>query len=137
MIRTVLAYALLLGLAAFAMEWLDFKAFTREFAAEIYIVIIAVGFAGLGIWIGAQLTPRARSEPFAVNEAALTSLGLTRRERSVLECLAAGQTYKEIARSLGVTPNTVKTHISNLFSKMGVERRGEAVNLARDLRILP
>ncbi|MEE2566555.1 response regulator transcription factor [Hyphobacterium marinum] len=137
MIRTVLASAFVLGLAAFAMEWLDYKAFTRQFAAEIYIVIIAAIFAALGVWVGIRLTPRKPSEPFAVNEAALASLGLTRRERSVLECLAAGQTYKEIARSLGVTPNTVKTHISNLFSKMGVERRGEAVNLARDLRILP
>ena len=136
MIRTVLIYAIILAAAAFTLEWLDFKQFTRSFATEIYIVLIALVFAALGIWVGIQLTPRRAAEPFVVNEAAIQSFGLTRRERAVLDCLMTGQSNKEIARSLGVSPNTIKSHISNLFSKLGVERRADAVNLARDLNLV-
>ncbi len=135
MARTILIYAIILATAAFALEWLDFKQFTRTFATEIYIVLIALAFAALGVWVGIQLTPRKATEPLVVNEAAIQSLGLTRRERAVLDCLMTGQSNKEIARSLGVSPNTVKTHISNLYSKLGVERRADAVNLARDLNL--
>ena len=136
MIRTVLIYAIILAAAAFTLEWLDFKQFTRAFAVEIYIVLIALTFAALGIWVGIQLTPGRTSERFVVNEAAIQSFGLTRRERAVLDCLMTGQSNKEIARSLGVSPNTIKSHISNLFSKLGVERRADAVNLARDLNLV-
>ncbi|MGD2133036.1 MAG: response regulator transcription factor [Maricaulaceae bacterium] len=137
MIRTVLIYAVVLALAAFALEWLDFKRVTREFAAEIYIVLIATGFAALGVWVGAQLMPRRPAEPFEQNTAALKSLGLTPREISVLELIAAGQSNKEIARTLGVSPNTVKTHAANLYEKLGVTRRTGAVDAARRLALLP
>src|SRR5690606_14776128 len=98
---------------------------------------IAVGFAGPGVWAGARLTPAPRAEPFAVNEAAARALGLTARERAVLDVLAAGQSNKQIARTLGISPNTVKTHVSNLYAKLGVERRTHAVQAARRLDILP
>ena len=137
MIRSILLYAILLGAAAFLLEWLDFKQVTRAFAVEIYIVLIALAFAALGIWIGSQLVPRRAAGAFIPNEAAARSLGLTRRERAVLEHIAAGQSNKEIARTLGVSPNTVKTHVSNLFSKLGVDKRAEAVNLPRELSLLP
>ena len=55
----------------------------------------------------------------------------------MLERLAAGQSNKEIARTLGVSPNTVKTHAARLFAKLEVSRRTQAVRKARDLRLLP
>ena len=66
-----------------------------------------------------------------------TSLGLTGQEMKVLEKLAEGQSNKEIARILGLSPNTVKTHIANLFAKLEVARRTEAVAKARDLHLIP
>ena len=55
----------------------------------------------------------------------------------MLERLAAGQSNKEIARTLGLSHNTVKTHISNLFGKLEVSRRTQAISKARDLRLIP
>ncbi len=57
----------------------------------------------------------------------LTSL--TKRELEVLSALAAGQTNKEIASAQGVSPNTVKFHVKNLFDKLGVHNRSKAIAL--------
>jgi len=52
---------------------------------------------------------------------------LTRRELEVLSDLASGRTNKQIARDLGVSLNTVKFHVRNLFQKLGVNSRGQAI----------
>jgi DNA-binding NarL/FixJ family response regulator len=55
---------------------------------------------------------------------------LTPRERAVLELIATGGGYGEIAEALGIQLNTVRSHIRSLYEKLGVENRAEAVNLA-------
>lgn len=57
---------------------------------------------------------------------------LTEREREVLERIAAGRSNPEIARDLGVAPKTVRNHISNVFAKLQVRDRAEAIVRARD-----
>jgi DNA-binding NarL/FixJ family response regulator len=54
---------------------------------------------------------------------------LTKRELEILSSLAAGRTNKEIAARKGVSTNTVKYHIRNLFEKLGVSNRGQAIAL--------
>jgi two-component system nitrate/nitrite response regulator NarP len=54
---------------------------------------------------------------------------LTRRELEVLSDLASGRTNKQIARDLGVSLNTVKFHVRNLFQKLGVNSRSQAIAL--------
>lgn len=58
------------------------------------------------------------------------SVTLTRKETQTLELLAAGHSNTAIARRLGVSPHTVKTHIYNLFPKIGAKNRVQAVNWA-------
>ena len=99
--------------------------------------VIGTGFAAGGVWVGWRLTSRAAPAPFARNQAAQLSLGLTGQEMKVLERLAAGQSTKEIARTLGLSPNTVKTHAAKLFTKLEVGRRTQAVSKARDLHLIP
>jgi ATP/maltotriose-dependent transcriptional regulator MalT len=134
--KAILLYACLLAGGAFALEWLQYQYVTRMFAPQIYVGLIALACAGLGLWAGTRLTPRRAAEPFARNDAALRSLGVTEREVAVLDLLAAGQSNKEIARSLGVSPNTVKSHILHLFEKLEVQRRTQAIHKARELRLV-
>ena len=54
---------------------------------------------------------------------------LTRRELEVLSDLASGRTNKQIARDLDVSLNTVKFHVRNLFQKLGVNSRGQAISM--------
>ena len=134
--RTILVYALALSLGATLLEWLQLQYLTRVFTAEFYIGLIGIGFVALGVWVGIQLTPRSAAGPFARNTAAARSLGLSDREWQVLDLLATGQSNKEIARSLGISPNTVKTHVARVYEKLGVSRRVQAVEKARLLALI-
>lgn len=133
----IVVYGSGLAAGAFALTWLEYRYTARQFAPELYIVLIALFFTGLGIWAGHRLTRRPAPAEFERNAAALASLGITPREFAVLEQIAAGGTNKHIARALGVSPNTVKTQVASLFSKLDVARRTEAVGKARQLRLIP
>ncbi len=135
--KTIILYAFILAVAAFALEWLEYRYVTRVFTTEIYILFLVISFTALGVWVGIRLTSKAKPEMFSVNNAALKSLGITEREYGILELMASGQSNKEIARDLDISPNTVKTHAKNLFAKLEVTRRLDAINKARDLALIP
>ena len=135
--RTIFVYALALALAAAALEWAEYRYVTRRFSAEIYIALIAAAFAALGIWAGRKLTPAPASAAFERNEAAIRSLGLSPRECEILALLASGQSNKELARTLGISPNTVKTHVARVYEKLDVDRRVQAIEKARWLTLIP
>jgi DNA-binding NarL/FixJ family response regulator len=137
MTRTLLIWALILAGGAFALQWLEYRYLVRAFSGEIYVAVIGTAFAAGGVWLGFRLAARRMPAGFARNEAARAALGLTGQELRVLERLAAGQSNKEIARTLGLSPNTVKTHAANLYAKLDVRRRTEAVGKARDLSLIP
>lgn len=129
-------YALLLALGTAVLQWLDYQRIARANSGEIYIALIAGGFLVLGLLLGGRLLARPTPAPFDGNPAAQAALAISDRELSVLRALAAGQSNKEIAASLGVSPNTIKTHISRLFEKLGASRRTDAINRARELGII-
>lgn len=135
--RTILLWALVLALGAFALQWLEYRFVTRAFSWQIYVGLIGAAFAAGGVWVGWRLAARARPETFQRNDAALAALGLTGQEVKVLERLAAGRSNKEIARDLGLSPNTVKTHVANLYAKLEVGRRTQAIGKARELALIP
>jgi DNA-binding CsgD family transcriptional regulator len=132
----MLAYGLTLAALAFMLEWLDYKHAVHAWPTEFYIACIAIVFVGLGIWVGNRLTATPRIA-YSRNEAAIASLGISTRECEVLEMLASGAANKVIARRLGISPNTVKTHVARLFEKLEAANRTEAIHKARTLDILP
>jgi DNA-binding CsgD family transcriptional regulator len=135
--RTIILYALALAVGAGLLQWLEYRYVTRAYSTEIYIALLAAGFVGLGIWVGRRLTPGPSAEAFVPNEAAIRSLGLSRRECEILALLASGQSNKEMARALAISPNTIKTHLARVYEKLDVARRGQAVEKARWLKLIP
>lgn len=133
--KRVAVYGVALAAGAVALQWLDYDRLARSRPGEIYIVLIAAAFLALGVYIGARLFA-VKPPPFDGNPKAVASLGISPRELVVLKDLAAGRSNKEIARLLEVSPNTVKTHLAHLYEKLGAERRTDAVNRARELRII-
>lgn len=138
MLRTILIYGLILATAAVGRQWLEYKYLVRTHATQTYVVLVALAFLGLGLWAGAKLfrQPPA-SSPFAPNTLAQQSLKISERELEVLKRLAAGQSNKQIAQDLHVSPNTVKTHVANLFQKLDASRRTEAIRKGRELGLIP
>lgn len=137
MTRTILLWALVLAGGAFLLQWLQYQYAVRVLPPALYVAVIGAGFAAGGVWVGARLFARRTAGAFERNAAALAALGLTGQEVKVLERLAAGQSNKEIARALGLSPNTVKTHLTNLFAKLEVSRRTQAIGKARELHLIP
>ena len=134
---TIILAGAALAAAAFALEWLEYRFWMRRMGVEIFLVIVAAGFAVIGLWTGIRLTRRGAPAPFVRNDAAIASLGLTARELDVLEALVTGESNKALARTLGVSPNTVKTHAARLYSKLEVSGRVQAIEKARALRLIP
>lgn len=137
MLRTILIYGAVLALGAVALQWLDYRLWAREHGIELWIALLAAGFLGLGVWVGARLFRGRVETGFEVNQPALNQLGITRREHEVLGLLAAGLSNKDIANRLGLSPNTVKTHVARVYEKLEAVRRTDAVMRARELRLIP
>ena len=136
LVLTILVYGAILAAGAFGLQYIEYQYLVRNYATETYVVIVALAFMGLGIWVGLRIFRPAPTGPFLPNTQAQASLGISERELEVLRLLAEGRSNKEIATRLSVSPNTVKTHISNLFAKLDVRRRTAAIGRARELGIL-
>ena len=134
--KRVLGYGLLLAAGTLALAWLDYQRLARTASFEIYLFLLALGFLGLGVWVGVRVFARPEAPPFDGNPKAAAALGLSERELEVLAELAAGHANKEIAARLHVSPNTVKTHVARLFEKLEAKRRTEAIRKARELGLL-
>jgi DNA-binding NarL/FixJ family response regulator len=137
MLRTILIYGLILAAAAVGLQWLEYQYLVRSHATETYVALVALAFLGLGVWAGARLFRRQPNAEFTPNTLVQQTLKISERELEVLRRLAAGQSNKEIAQDLEVSPNTIKTHVANLFQKLEVSRRTEAILKGRELGMIP
>ena len=137
MVRTALIWGAGLAAGAFVLQLVQYRLLARTHPEALWIGVLGLLCAGAGVWLGATLTARRRAPGFQRNEAAIRALGLTPQEMRALEQLAAGRSNKEIARAMGLSPNTVKTHLANLFAKLDASRRTEAVAKARELGLAP
>ena len=135
--KRVAIYGAALAAGTLALQWLDYQRLARAYPGEIYIFLIALGFLALGVFVGTRLLGAPKPAAFDGNPKAQAALGISPRELTILKELAAGHSNKEIAANLNVSPNTVKTHVSRLYEKLGSSRRTDAINKARELGILP
>lgn len=135
--KLIAKYGLLLAAGAFALQWLENQYALKLFSTEIYTVLLAALFTGIGVWIGNRLSGRVVTVPFEPNSRVIATLGLSVREIEVLHLLAEGGSNDEIARRLSVSTSTVKTHLVHLYQKLDVMRRTQAVQKARSLQIIP
>jgi DNA-binding CsgD family transcriptional regulator len=135
--KRVVGYGALLAAGTVALQWLDYQRLARMHPGDIYLFLVAAAFLVLGIVLGVRVFAAPAPAAFDGNPQAQAALGLSERELQVLRELAAGRSNKEIAARLHVSPNTVKTHVANLFAKLEARRRTEAVRRARELGLVP
>ena len=148
--RAAILYGVSLALLMFLLKWLELRFLIYDHAMELYIGFIAVIFTGLGIWLALKLSrPKVervvvekeifveRQEAFVPNEALIAQLELSKREMEILGLMAQGYSNQEIAGRLFVSLSTVKTHNQNLFAKLDVKRRTQAIEKGKRLQIIP
>ena len=148
--KATILYSISLAFLLFLLKWLELRFIIFDHSFEIYIGFIAVIFTALGIWLALKLSkPKietvvvekevyvTRNENFVQDTLLVSQLELTKRELEILSLLAQGHSNQEIAAKLFVSLSTVKTHIQNLFEKLDVKRRIQAVEKAKRLSLIP
>jgi two-component system, NarL family, response regulator LiaR len=148
-LRDILIYGLSGGVLITVLKLIEFRFVVVEHSVEIYGALIAALFAGIGIWLGLTLTRKhptvilkevpvpAVTGPFVIDETRMKESGLTPREIEILGLIASGLSNREIAARLFVSENTVKTHSSRLFEKLGAKRRTQAVQFGKAAGLIP
>ena len=145
--KHILIYGVSGGLLIVVLKLIEYRFLVLERSLEIYGGLVALLFASVGIWLGLRFTKTketvvVREVPvptreFVMDTAKLDQLGITAREFEILELIAGGLSNREIAEKLFVSENTVKTHSSRLFDKLSARRRTQAVQIAKELRLIP
>ena len=158
--RATITYSISLAILLFVLKWLELRFIIFDHSLEIYVGFIAIIFTGLGIWLALRLSkPKpdgyrvetivvekevfingniSHSHKDFVQDTALVSqLEISKRELEILGLLAQGHSNREIAEKIFVSLSTVKTHNQNLFEKLEVKRRTQAVEKAKRLSLIP
>ena len=154
--KHLLIYGICGGLLIVLLKTIEYRFLILERSIEIYGGLTALFFASVGIWLGLKLTKKKETvivkeipvevrvevpvptrEPFALDQSRLQQLGITTRELEILELIAGGLSNREIAEKLFVSENTVKTHSSRLLDKLSAKRRTQAVQIAKEMRLIP
>lgn len=150
--RNNILYGIVLAILVTILKWLQVKYIFFNTSVEFYIGAIALIFTGLGIWVASKLMrPKVKIETviiekevlispqstFVINEKQLEKTGLSSRELEVLQLMAQGLSNQEIADKMFVSLNTIKTHSSNIYLKLDVSRRTQAVDKAKKLNLIP
>ncbi len=146
--RHILIYGICGGLLILLLRLVEYRFLVLEHSLEIYGGLIALVFAAVGIWLGLKLTRKEQvvivkevsvpsAQTFVLNEAKVADLGITPRELEILQLISSGLSNREIADKLFVSENTVKTHSSRVFDKLNAKRRTQAVQIGKELGLIP
>src|SRR5476651_1877513 len=107
---------------------------------DTWIAVFSIIFLLIGIVLSRKLFTKTvvvtEQKPAVINNDELLKTGLSKREAEILLLIHEGLSNQQIADKLFLSENTVKKHISNIFLKLNVERRTEAIKKALELSII-
>lgn len=148
--KELIGYAVLMALLLLLLNWFKYRFLIVQNQTEFYFGIIALIFTFLGVWVSQKLSLTKtktvivekeifvqKDLNFTINPAELKARKISKRELEVLQLMSDGLSNQEIASRLFVSLNTIKTHSSNLFEKLEVKRRTQAVEMAKKLQLIP
>lgn len=153
--KEILVYGISMAVLLLFLKWLEAHFIIFNYRLDFFIGAIAILFTVLGIWLALKLVkPKVEtrivekeiyvekevhidsSAKKEINRKEIENLGISKRELDVLQLMATGLSNEEIAGKLFVSLNTIKTHSSNIFLKLDVKRRTQAVEKAKRLNII-
>jgi len=150
--KIIVLFGCLLAFLAVMLQFFEYKYFIGSLDTSVYTSVVATVFTIVGVWVGMNIlktkketdTSNAASvsinnapiQEGTISDANLKALNLNDREYEILQLIAKGHSNKEIAKELFLAIPTIKTHTSNLYSKLDVRSRTQAVHKAREMRIL-
>jgi two-component system, NarL family, response regulator LiaR len=124
-----------MAILLFLLKWLELRFVVLDHLFEVYAAIISIIFMVLGAWLMYHFQLK-KQEKVRKGMVSIPELGLSQREMEVLELMSQGFTNQQIADKLCLSIHTIKTHGSNLFVKLDVKNRTQALIKAKELEIL-
>lgn len=138
--RKMIAIVVVSACLIFAIKMFEVGFNAGEVSVKVYITVIGLIFLAVGAYVGLQTAGRKTTIQYVEKPpepVVVTANGvLTERETEILAGIARGLTNKEIGEQLFVSENTVKKHINNIYFKLDVNRRTQAVAKAKELKII-
>lgn len=147
--KEFLIYGISMALVLLLLKILEANFIVFNYRLDFFIGSIAIVFTVLGVWLALKLVkPKVvtqivekkvyieNQEKIEIDQKLIAELGLSKRELDVLNLMAQGLSNEEIAGKLFISQNTVKTHSSNIFVKLDVKRRTQAVEKAKRMKII-
>ncbi len=139
MLKTVLRFGLIIIALLIIFQLSNASLFIPDIPADFVIGLGAIILIALGIYLGGNIKKDKVVEvqaPVEIDNSRIEELGLSDREMEVLQLISDGLSNSEIGERLFISESTIKTHVSNLFVKLDVKRRTQAVTKAKELRLI-
>lgn len=133
-IKSYLVFGASAGALLLLIQVIHYKVMIRDMELEVLEATIAIIFLTVGILL--SLSVRKIKQHLEINRNEAKKASLSDRELDVLTLLVQGHSNQEIADRLFVSLNTIKTHLANVYGKLGVSRRTQAIQKAKELAIL-
>lgn len=133
MSKIILTYAFIIILLLIVVQLVKGFFLSGILEIELYTGLAAILFLLIGLFIGYR---KKDPELNIIDVEDVNELDLSPREVEVLRYVALGMSNKEIAEKLFVSLNTIKTHLQNIYGKLGVQRRTQAIKVAREYKLI-
>lgn len=127
--RAILIFGGLAAILYLLFELAKFSLLRNEETKEIFLILSGVAFVVIGFLLGGLWKRSSKRNN-------LKKSNLSKQELKVLRLVNEGLSNQEIAEQLFISQSTVKTHLSNIFSKLKAKRRTEAIKIGKELEII-
>lgn len=134
--KTILVFALLILAILLLFQFSKYAVISGDLDIEFLIAIIAIAFFVVGVYLNKKSLQKQNTSSEDINHQKIKDLDISNREYEVLIGISEGLSNKEIGEKLFVSESTIKTHVSNLLSKLNAKRRTQALQIAKDFNII-
>ena len=134
--KTIFVFSALIIALLVLFKLSEYSYISGDLGIETVISIIAVLFFIIGVYINKRSTTKTDTTIHQIDEQKVKHLGISKREYEVLVQISKGLSNKEIGEILHLSESTIKTHVSNLLVKLDAKRRTQAIQIAKELKII-
>lgn len=134
--KTIIVFGLLILTLLLLFQFSKYAVISGDLNSEVAIALIALVFFFVGVYLNKKSLQKQKVISEDINHKKIKALDISKREYEVLIGISEGLSNKEIGEKLFVSESTIKTHVSNLLTKLNAKRRTQALQIAKDFNII-
>ncbi|WP_298904049.1 LuxR C-terminal-related transcriptional regulator [uncultured Psychroserpens sp.] len=135
--RTIVIFGTISVVVILLFQVSKFSLMNTQGFSDVFLIISGILFIALGYFITKLFYARKHTNSIQeIDIKRIKELNISKQELKVLGLMSDGLSNNEIAETLFITENTVKSHVSKILSKLNAKRRTEAIKIGRDLNII-